>query len=90
MVPEGVRVDHGREHSSRHGSRNRKLFTSLNINVKKEQTENEIRLLTSEPAPSDVLPAKLHHLNLPKEYLQLGTKCSSAQYYGRHFSFKPP
>lgn len=49
------------------------MFTSLNISVKKEQTENETRLLTSEPAPSDVLlPAKLHHLNLPKENLQLG------------------
>lgn len=59
--------------------------------MKREQTENETRLLTSEPAPCDVLlPAKLHHVNLPKEYLQLGTECSSAQYYGRHFSFKPP
>lgn len=45
----------------------------------------------SKPVPSEVLPpARLNHLNLPKQQCQPGTKCPNVWDYGRHFSLKPP
>lgn len=70
-------------------------FTSFTISIKqREQTRSLWGFCLSKPAPSNVLshlPSRLHHLNFPKQCLQLGSlECSTARDSGRHFSHKPP